>query len=517
LLADSLNLGEQVNEMLETSWMLAGRTARTRRVVGRIGLGLLALTVVVSRAGIVVGDETRPNFIILLADDLGYGELGCQGNTEIPTPHIDSIAAHGVRFTAGYVTASYCSPSRAGLLSGRYQSRFGYDYNPVGEQNEHPDVGLPASEQSLPQALRDQGYATALIGKWHLGGHPQHHPLRKGFDEFFGFLHEGHFYVPPPYRGVSSILRRRTLPDGAQGRWTSPDGQLTLSTTAGRRDEPPYDANNPIMRGGQPVVESEYLTDALTREAVDFIARHREQPFFLYLSYSAVHSPMQAKSDSLEQFAHIDNMQRRIFAGMLSSLDESVGEVLKQLEQCEINDRTVVVFLSDNGGPTRELTSSNHPLRGSKGDLYEGGIRIPWVMQWPSRIAAGRVEHRPVVSLDLYATMLAAAGAPPTDGHRSDGVDLLPYLAAGNCNRPHDVLYWRMGSGTKAALRCGDWKLVCHEAHEGERNWELYDLATDMSEANNLASRHRDLTTKLTNQWQAIDSQMVAPVWSPDR
>ena len=223
--------------------------------------------------------ERPPNIVLLLADDLGYGELGCQGNKQIPTPHIDSIAKNGVRFTQGYVTAAYCSASRAGLLTGRYQTRFGYEFNPTGAPNEDPMAGLPRNQRTLARHLHNVGYTTGLIGKWHLGGHAKFHPIRHGFDEFFGFTHEGHYFVPPPWKGVTTWLRRRALPGNKRGRFTSADGKLIYSTHLG--DEPSYDANNPIVRGGQPVEEKAYLTDAFTREATDFIGRHRDKPFFL--------------------------------------------------------------------------------------------------------------------------------------------------------------------------------------------------------------------------------------------
>ena len=194
--------------------------------------------------------KRQPNIVLLIADDLGYGELGCQGNKQIPTPHIDSIAASGVRFTAGYVTAAYCSSSRAGLLTGRYQTRFGYEFNPIGAHNEDPQAGLPASQVTLSSHLHDAGYTTGLIGKWHLGGHAKYHPHRRGFDEFFGFLHEGHYFVPPPYKGVTTMLRRKALPGGEKGRWTSRDGKQIFSTHM-RSNEPAYDANNPIPRNGK--------------------------------------------------------------------------------------------------------------------------------------------------------------------------------------------------------------------------------------------------------------------------
>ena len=251
----------------------------------------LSVTLLVSFESIrCTAAERLPNVVILLADDLGYGETGCQGNKEIPTPHIDSLADGGVRMTQGYVTAAYCSASRAGLLTGRYQTRFGYEFNPIGAQNEDPTAGLPTSERTLADVLVNAGYVTGLIGKWHLGGTAKYHPIRRGFDEFFGFMHEGHYFVPPPYRQATTWLRRKVLPGGGMGRWTSTDGRSIFSTHMGYT-EPDYDADNPIYRAGQPVDEQNYLTDAFTREAVDFINRNADRPFFLYLAYNAVHSP----------------------------------------------------------------------------------------------------------------------------------------------------------------------------------------------------------------------------------
>ncbi|MEM9658672.1 MAG: sulfatase-like hydrolase/transferase, partial [Planctomycetota bacterium] len=305
---------------------------------------LLALgTTVMSAAatlGAGVAGAAPLNIVLLIADDLGYGELTCQGG-DIPTPAIDSIADRGVRCTAGYVTASYCSPSRAGLLTGRLQTRFGHEKNPVGATNCAPNVGLPTVQRTLADRLRDEGYATALIGKWHLGGTPPFHPLRRGFDEFYGFLHEGHTYAPRGGDPLVSMFRRRTLPGGGSGRWVSGDGALILSTRMGR-DEPPYDADNPILRGSQPVDERRYFTDAITGESIDFIRRHRERPFFLCVAYSAVHSPLQALKSDWDAMPHIEDAQRRIFAGMVHRLDLSVGAILGELEQCKLVGRTLV-------------------------------------------------------------------------------------------------------------------------------------------------------------------------------
>jgi arylsulfatase B len=290
---------------------------------------LTAVIAALTLAGVSASAEQRPNVIFIVVDDLGYGELGCYGGKGIPTPHIDALAAGGVRFTNGYVTAPFCAASRAALMTGRFQTRFGFEFNPIGAKNAAPGIGLPVAEKTVADRLRDSGYATGLVGKWHLGGTAEFHPQRRGFDEFFGFLHEGHFYVPPPWQGVTTWLRRKTLPDGGQGRWTSPDGRIVWSTHLGS-NEPEYDTDNPLLRSSQPVDEQANLTDAFTREACDFIARHRAQPFFLYLAYNAVHSPMQATDAYLKKFAHIEDIQRRIFAAMLAHLDDSVGKVLAQ-------------------------------------------------------------------------------------------------------------------------------------------------------------------------------------------
>lgn len=455
----------------------------------------------------------RPNIVLLLADDLGYGELGCQGNAQIPTPHIDSIASNGIRFTNGYVTAPYCSASRAGLLTGKYQTRFGYEFNPTGAWNEDPEAGLPVSERTLADHLHDAGYATGLIGKWHLGGTAKYHPYRRGFDEFFGFLHEGHYFAPPPYSGVTTMLRRRTLPTGSKGRWISRDGRLVLSTHMGY-DEPDYDADNPIYRGGQPVEEHAYLTDALTREAVDFIDRNAERPFFLYLAYNAVHSPLQGADAYMQKFASIDDVHRRIFAAMLSNLDDSVGAVLQKLRNEQLENDTLVFFISDNGGPTRELTSSNAPLRGEKGQVYEGGIRVPFLVQWKGRLPADVEYDAPVISLDVCATASQVAKHDPPAG--IDGVDLLPFLTGERVQPPHESLFWRLGKRT--AVRVGDWKLLKNPTGRNSDNtWELYNLAQDISESRDLASTEPQRVQQLQAEWQRFNAQMIDPTWSPRR
>jgi arylsulfatase B len=468
-------------------------------------LRLLATLATAATAAVVLcsAEPRRPNVIFIVADDLGYGELGSYGGKEIPTPHLDALAAGGVRFTHGYVTAAFCAASRAALLTGRYQTRFGFEFNPIGAKNAAPGIGLPVAEKTVADHLRATGYATALVGKWHLGGTAEFHPQRRGFDEFFGFLHEGHTYVPHPWEGVTTWLRRRALPDGGTGRWTSPDGRLVWTTHMGG-NEPDYDADNPLLRSSQPVDERANLTDAFTREANDFITRHRTQPFFLYLAYNAVHSPMQAPDAYLAKFAHLPDLHRRLFAAMLAHLDDSVGRVLAHLRATGLAESTLVVFLSDNGGPTKELTSRNAPLRGGKGELWEGGIRVPFIVSWPGQIPP-RTDATPVISLDATATALALAGisAPPTP---LDGVNLWPLLSGKSTAAPHSALYWRVGE--RHAIRQGDWKLLRQRGA-----WQLYDLAHDVAEQTDRATAEPARTQALAALWETWNAAQVAPRW----
>ena len=462
-----------------------------------LALLLLPALALPARAG-------RPNVLFIVADDLGYGDLGCYGGRDIPTPNLDRLAAGGVRFTSGYVTAPFCAASRAGLLTGRYQTRFGFEFNPIGAKNAESGIGLPVEEKTVANRLRDAGYATALIGKWHLGGTAPFHPQRRGFDEFFGFFHEGHYYVPPPWTGLTTWLRRKALPDGTQGRWTSPDGRIVWSTHLGS-NEPEYDADNPLLRGSQPVNEPANLTDAFTREACDFIERHKAQPFFLYLAYNAVHSPLQAADAWLRKFEHIEDIHRRIFAAMLAQLDDNIGRVLTKLSESGVAENTLVIFLSDNGSPAKELASSNAPLRGGKGDLWEGGIRIPFIVSWKGKIPVNRVLDAPVASIDATATATALALADVPAGNL-DGRSLMPLLTGETAAAPRETLFWRVGK--KNAARRGDWKIIRNGAA-----WQIFDLSHDLSETTDLAARESARVIELSALWEQWNTQQHAPLW----
>lgn len=414
------------------------------------------------------GAGRKPNIIVILADDLGYGELGCQGNKQIPTPNIDSIAANGVRFTNGYVSCPVCSPTRAGLMTGRYQERFGHEFNPGGAAaNPQTVIGLPLSETTIAARLKSAGYTTGLVGKWHLGHEAKYRPQDRGFDEIFGFLGGAHAYMEPGKNNASN-------------------------------------ANNAIMRGSQPVDEKEYLTDALTREAVAFVERHKEKPFFLYLAYNAVHAPLQAPQKYLDRFKNITDQKRLPFAAMLSAMDDGVGNVLATLRKNNLEENTLIFFLADNGGPTPSTTSINDPLRGFKGQVFEGGVRVPYMVQWKGRIPAGKVMDKPVISLDIAPTALAAAGATSADA-KFDGVNILPALEGSGT--PHDALFWRFGS--QYAIRHGNWKLL--KTADGKP--ELYDLASDIGEKNDLAAKNPEKVKELQARYDKWNAELATPLW----
>ena len=438
-------------------------------------------------AGACAADATAPNVVVIFVDDLGYCDSELYGCDTVPTPNIKRIADGGVLFTDGYVTSPVCSPSRAGLLTGRYQQRFGHEFLPrTGPENED---GLPAEEVTLADALGEAGYATGMVGKWHLGSAERFHPVNRGFDEFFGMATWGADYLDPT-REDARIVRRA----GANPAVAEP----TNTPWPGR-------GNDTVMRGITPVQEDAYLTDAFTREAVEFINKHKSRPFFLYLPYNAVHGPLQVTQEYYDRFPHIEEEGNRIYAAMTSALDDGVGVVLDALEANGLEENTLVVFLSDNGAGVSEVCS-NEPLRLGKQTMFEGGVRVPFAMKWPARIAKGMVYQNPISALDIFPTAVAAAGGKlPTDG-TIDGVDLIPYLNGSKSGRPHDKLFWR--AGPIWAARDGDWKLI----YAADRYW-LYDLSTDIGEANNLAEQRPDIVKRIEASYAQWNAGNIDALW----
>ncbi len=412
-------------------------------------------------------ESSRPNIVIIVSDDHGYAEIGSQGCKDVPTPNIDSLATSGVRFSNGYVSCPVCSPTRAGLQTGRYQQRFGHELNPGPPKSAEPNFGLPLSEVTLADRLKSAGYATGLVGKWHLGYRPELHPLKRGYDEFFGFLAGQHDYLE----------------------WDDKD-------------------RGPLLRGTSVVEEKEYLTDALAREAVAFIDRHKSQPFMLMLTFNAVHSPLEAIDKYRARFSSITDKKHATFAAMLSAMDDAVGQVLAKLRRSGLEENTLVFFVSDNGGPTPQTTSSNLPLRGYKGDVWEGGIRVPFLVQWKGHIPAGKVYDQPVIALDIHPTCLAASGGmfEIPEKKALDGVDLLPYLTGKESGSPHRELFWRYGR--KSAVRQGNYKLVQinDETH-------LFDLSADIGEQKDLASDKPELVKELKAVYAGWNRQLIPPAW----
>jgi len=428
----------------------------------RFGTTLVVLLLGFSPA---IASETRkPNIVIFLADDLGYADLGCQGCKDIPTPNIDSLAKNGIRCTNGYANHPVCSPSRAALLSGRYQQRFGFEYNSGPERFASPLFGLPRDEMTLAERLKAVGYATGMVGKWHVGFKEGLRPHERGFDFHFGFLSGAHTYLPD------------------------------------RKD------NDPLLRNGKVVQEKEYLTDAFAREAVAFIDRSKDKPFFLYVAFNAVHAPLQATSAYEKRFPAIKDAKRKTYAGMLAAMDDAVGKILAKLRELKLEQDTLVAFYSDNGGPTAQTTSRNDPLRGFKGQMYEGGIRVPFLLQWKGRLPAGIVYEPMVAGFDLHATALAAAGVPLPKEKPLDGVDLVPYLKGEKKGQPRETLFWR--AGAQHAARVGDWKLV---SVRGDA--QLFNLKDDIGEKTDLSAKRPEKLKELQAAYAAWDKQMIAPKW----
>ncbi len=447
-------------------------------------------------AGTAATSETKPNVVLIFADDLGWGDVGYHGFDDVLTPNIDRIAKGGVQFSQGYVSASVCGPSRAGLVTGVYQQRLGAGENanatgyPDKVQPQFRMSGLPTSQPTLAEILRPHGYRCGMVGKWHLGVDEPLRPNARGFHFFWGFLNGSHTYTE----------------------WQP--------VFAERKDKWPVFRNNKML----PATKDIYLTDEFSDRAVSFINHKPDSPFFLFLSYNAVHHPWQVPDKYLERTKHLAGGEdRRFFAAMILAMDDGIGRVLDSLDQAGVADDTIVIFLSDNGSPRGQglkpkpkdnaqprgdtVMSNPGPHRGFKGDTYEGGIKVPFTMRWPAQIAAGSTYSLPVSALDIVPTVAATVGVDaPEKGLPFDGVDLLPFLQGRRGqDRPHETLYWRRDNDY--AIREGDWKLTWNDA-SGDMSIKLFDLSEDPGEYQDLAAKRPKLAQRLQDKFDAWDSTL---------
>lgn len=419
--------------------------------------------------------QQRPNIVFIFSDDAGYADFGFQGSKTMMTPHLDQLAKEGMNFQQAYVTDATCGPSRAGIITGKYQQRFGFEENNVpGFMSENSatdwdEMGLPTDEKTMGDFLKAQGYKTAFYGKWHLGGADRYHPTKRGFDEFYGF------------RG------------GARDYFAYENGT----------DDP----QRKLERGfGNFEEHTGYLTDVLAEEAANFIDENKNNPFFIFLSFNAVHTPMQATEEDLAKFPNLSGTRKTV-AAMTLALDRACGKVLDKLKQAGLDRNTLIVFTNDNGGPTDRNFSSNYPLSGTKSSQLEGGLRVPFLMKWPGKIRPNSSYHYPVCTFDLLPTFFTAAGGSPDSLSDIDGVDLLPYLQRTNKDRPHQSLFWKRD--VRAVVRHHDWKLIRYS----DRPAELYDIVRDEREQNNLAQAYPSKVKEMYKMIYEWESTLERPLF----
>ncbi|QDV84943.1 sulfatase-like hydrolase/transferase [Planctomycetes bacterium TBK1r] len=418
----------------------------------------------------------KPNIIVIMADDMGYADAGFTGSKEILTPNLDALAASGVVFRQGYANHPFCGPTRAALLSGRYQHRIGFETNPAFDPS-NPIMGIDPDVTLFPKRLQNAGYVTGCVGKWHLGAAEPFHPNNRGFDYFYGFLGGGHDYF--------QIDLTKPVKEGyLQG----------------------------LTRNDKPATFDGYLTTALSRDAARFVNDHKDKPFFLYVAYNAPHAPLQAPAEDIERYKHIPDKKRRTYAAMVDVMDRGIGEVITAVEKNGLRDNTLVFFLSDNGGPQASKQkpgkwngSSNQPFRGGKGDLYDGGVHVPFIASWPAKIPAGTSFDSPVISIDISRTAVAAAGGSPGGKQAMEGVDLLPFVSGDQGGVPHEALYWR--SGTKWSVLAAD---GTKQVQDNESDTpQLFFLPDDVSETNDLIASQPDRSKALRESWERWDEANV--------
>lgn len=433
---------------------------------------LFALGSLIVGAGCVHA-QTQPNVLIILADDQGWGDVGFNGCTDIPTPNLDRLAESGVSFQCGYATHPYCSPSRAGLLTGRYQAHFGHESNvPVGEGTEND--GLPLNQLMISELLHQHGYQTCAIGKWHLGDSKKFWPTNRGFDDWYGFTGGSRSYFDFKHsRTPEHIIRRNGVPI--------------------------------------PQNEISYLTDDFTKAAVDYIDKYSKngKPFFMYLAYNAPHAPNQATREYLDKMKHQENGERAVYGAMVTGMDKGIGEVISKLKENGEYDNTLIFYYSDNGGSHNG--ASNGPFRGHKGMLFEGGIREPFLISWPKVIRGGVRYQKPISALDIYPTILDAAHISYPKKGVLDGVDLIPYLQGDKQNEmPNDLLFWRYSDGLGYAVRKGDYKMV---KSGYKQKFLLFNLVNDPYEMHDLAEKMPEKLNELKELYANWNKQNIPMKW----
>ncbi|MDG1930416.1 MAG: sulfatase-like hydrolase/transferase [Flavobacteriaceae bacterium] len=426
-------------------------------------------------------DNDKPNLIVIMTDDMGYADVGFNGCKDIPTPNIDSIAYNGAHIVNGYVSFPVCGPSRAGFITGRYQDRFGFTTNPTIDPT-NDIAGLPLDEKTIAEVLHEEGYKSAIVGKWHLGTHPNFHPLKRGFDYFYGFLSGGHNYF-------MNQLTVENL-ENVKSKWAWYKTKL-------RENHKTLEFED---------YKTDYLTDELSEAGLRFINKQAEndQSFFLFLAYNAPHTPMHATEKYLSRFPHIKDTKRKTYAAMVSAVDDGIGLVLEALKENGQIENTIIVFLSDNGG-AHNNASQNTPLRGTKGSVYEGGFRVPFAMQWKGVIPANTRYEESVSSLDIMASIVDILDIKTNPKKPLDGVNIIPYLTGKKKGAPHEYLFWRKWEQNAMAAINTDYKLLKVKKNA---ETEFYNLKKDVSEKENIKGSSSKKVQEIQKEWDKWNAQL---------
>ncbi len=433
--------------------------------------------------------KATPNILLILCDDLGYSDVGFNGAKDIKTPALDNLAKNGTVLTSAYVAHPFCGPSRTSIMTGRYAHKIGGQFN-LPRAHENAGLGVTTKEQYISKTLQKAGYYTGAVGKWHLGTIQKYHPNNRGFDDFYGFLGGGHDYFPKKFKAAYEKQKA--------------NGNTTIR-----------DYITPLQFNGKEVDEDEYITDALSREAIHFIdrANSKEEPFFLYLSYNAPHTPLEAKEEDLKHYKHIKDKKRRIYAGMVHAVDRGVSTIVETLKKNQQLDNTLIIFFSDNGGKLSK-GATNFPLKEGKGSTCEGGYRTPMFFHWPNIVPAGTKFEHPVSALDLYPTLTALANAKLPKDKILDGKNIWnEFLAGENPYQDKNIYALRhrieFDNYTDVGVRKNKWKALKIE----NKKWALYDINNDPGEQNDLSSKYPEILKKLVQDAEKWSKTNKQPLW----